>query len=181
MDNLKLDIGCGISKREGFMGIDIIPLNGVDLVHDLNHFPYPLKSNSASEVWMDNVLEHLENPIKVVEEVFRICKNKAKITVSVPYFRSWYATIDPTHRNYFGVNWFNYFDPTHVFCKKFQYSKARFIVKRVEFDSEWKGKMRVFHKLLVQFAEKYPSKYEAKLSHIFPLHSLTFHLESKKI
>jgi len=177
MDNLKLDIGCGISKRDGFMGIDIIPLISVDVVHDLNQFPYPLEGNCTSEVWMDNVLEHLEKPLQVVEEIFRISKNKAKITISVPYFRSWYATIDPTHRNFFGVNWFNYFDPTHEFCKKYQYTKARFIVKKVEFDREWKGKMSFIHKMLVRFAEKYPSRYEARLSHIFPLNSLTFYLE----
>ena len=88
MIDLKLDIGCGISKREGFIGVDIIPLNGVDIVHDLNHFPYPFESDTASEVWMNNILEHLERPINVMEEIFRISKNYALIIVAVPYFRS---------------------------------------------------------------------------------------------
>jgi len=180
MTNLKIDIGCGSSKRKGFIGIDIIPLNGVDIVHDLSKFPYPFESNTVGEIWMDNVLEHLEKPLRVIEEIYRICEDKAEITISVPYFRSSYATIDPTHLNFFGVNWFNYFDPTHIFCQKYQYSKAHFRVKKIEFDREWKGNMSFTHKKLVKFAEKHLSFYEIRLSHIFPLNSLTFHLEVVK-
>lgn len=180
MDNLKLDIGCGISKREGFLGIDILPLAGVDLVHDLNKFPYPFENNIACEIWLDNVLEHLEKPLTVLEELYRIAKNHAKITIAVPYFRSFYAYIDPTHRNFFSVEYFNYFDPAHAFCQKYQYSKVRFGVRKIEFDREWKGKMRLTHRMLVRLAERYPSGYEAKLSHMFPLNSLTFQLEVLK-
>ena len=178
--NLKLDFGCGASKKEGFQGIDIIPLTGVDIVHNLNQFPYPFDNDVASEIWMDNVLEHLENPLLVLEELYRIAKNNAKITIAVPYFRSFYATIDPTHRNFFGVEYFSYFEPTHIFCKKYKYSKARFRLNKMEFDREWKGKMRFIHLLLVRFAEKHPLKYEARLSHLLPLNSLTFHLVAIK-
>lgn len=180
MDTLKLDIGCGISKKEGFLGIDIIPFMGVDKVHDLNKFPYPFENNVASEIWMDNVLEHLEKPLIVLEELYRIAKNHAKITIAVPYFRSFYAYIDPTHRNFFSVEYFNYFDPDHAFCQKYQYSKVRFGVRKIEFDREWKGKMSFTHRLLMQFAEKHPSGYETRLSHLFPLNSLTFYLEVLK-
>jgi len=177
MKKLKLDLGCGSSKKAGFLGVDVIQLEGVDVVHDLNMFPYPFKEDSVDEMWLDNVLEHLDKPLLVLEELYRIAKNHAKITIAVPYFRSFYAYIDPTHQNYFGVEYFNYFDPTHLFCLKYQYSDFRFKVNKLEFDREWKTKMRFFHKLLVRFAEKYPSKYEARLSHILPLNSLTFHLE----
>lgn len=180
MDNLKLDFGCGISKKEGFIGIDILPFANVDIVHDLGVLPYPLQDNVANEIWMDNVLEHLERPLQVLEELHRISKNHAKITIAVPYFRSFYSCIDPTHRNFFSVEYFNYFDPEHVFCQKYQYSKAHFLVKKIEFDREWYGKMGFLHKMLVLFAEKYPARYEARLSHLFPLNSLTFHLEVVK-
>lgn len=176
MNELKIDIGCGSSKKEGFIGIDIIQLDGVDIIHDLNQIPYPFEISTVDEIWMDNVLEHLEKPMIVIEEIYRICKNHARITIAVPYFRSFYAIIDPTHRNFFGVNWFNYFDPSHLFNEKYQYSKAKFQVEKIEFDREWKGNMKFFHKMLVRFAEKHPMKYEGKLSHIFPLNSLTYHL-----
>jgi predicted SAM-dependent methyltransferase len=177
---MKLDIGCGSSKKEGYLGVDIINLDGVDIVHDLNKFPYPWEANSVSEIWMDNVLEHLQKPNDVMNEIYRICVHQAKIIVSVPYFRSFYSSIDPTHINSFGTQYFNYFDPTHPFYEKYHYFNSRFLVKKIEFDREWQGKMGLLHKLLVRFAEKYPLKYEARLSHLLPLNSLTFYLETVK-
>ena len=32
---LKLDLGCGLSKKEGFLGVDRRKFDGVDIVHDL--------------------------------------------------------------------------------------------------------------------------------------------------
>jgi predicted SAM-dependent methyltransferase len=175
---MKLDIGCGGQKKAGFIGVDILNLEGVDIVHDLTIFPYPFEDNSVDEIYMDNVLEHLPNPMKVVEEIWRISKKGTKITIAVPYFRSHYAFIDPTHMNYFGVNWFNYFDPKHLFQQKMQYSTAKLSLNSFVFDREWLyPKSHGFlHGLLIKFANKYPYKYETKISHILPLNSLTFYL-----
>ena len=176
-NDLKIDFGCGKSKKDGFIGVDILKLDGVDVVHDLTKRPYPFEDNVASEIYMDNVLEHLNQPLKVIEELHRISKNNGKITIAVPYFRSHYATIDPTHVNFFGVNYFNYFDPDHHFCTGYEYSKARFKVVKMTFDKEWENNSNFFHRILINFAHKYPYKYEARLSHLFPLSSLTFELK----
>ena len=38
---MKIDFGCGKKKKDGFLGVDILKLEGVDLVHDLICFlPY---------------------------------------------------------------------------------------------------------------------------------------------
>ncbi len=177
----KVDFGCGTSKRKGFIGVDILPLPGVDIVHDLNKFPFPFREDEIDFVWMDQILEHVDKPLKVVEEIYRVCKSGARYYVGVPYFRSYYATIDPTHKNFFGVNWFNYFNPNHNFCKKYQYSHARFRVDRIEFDREWRGVKRSFLKSkIIKFAEKHPDLYESRFSHLYPLDSLTFYLTSVK-
>ena len=130
---MKIDFGCGKKKKEGFLGVDILKLETVDIVHDLNKIPYPFKDNVAEEIWMDNVLEHINNPMKVIEELHRIGKNKCIVNIAVPYFRSHYATIDPTHVNFFGVNYFNYFNPDHFFCTGYEYSSARFKTIKIEF------------------------------------------------
>lgn len=173
----KLDLGCGATKKEGFIGVDILKLSTVDIVHSLIEYPYPFEDNSIDEIWMDNVLEHLPSPMRVMEEVYRIAKNGAKITIAVPYFRSHYAFIDPTHVNFFGVNWFNYFDPRHNFQKKMQYSHIRFNLDKFTFDREWiESNTGFFHKMLIRYANSNPERYESKLSHLLPLNSLTFYL-----
>ena len=176
---MKINIGCGSQIKDGFIGVDILQFPGVDIVHDLNIFPYPFKDNQIEEIWMDQVLEHLSEPLKVVEELHRICKKDAVITIGVPYFRSFYATIDPTHKNFFGLNWFNYFDPNHIYCQKYKYSKAEFIITKIEFDRESTSKS-FFHKLLILLALKHPTFYESRLSHLLPLNSLTFYLKVVK-
>lgn len=56
-----IDIGCGQDKQKGFFGIDRFPFDGVDLVWDLEHFPYPLPDECASVVMASHIVEHI-NP-----------------------------------------------------------------------------------------------------------------------
>jgi len=173
----RLDLGCGTRKRPGYIGVDRLALPGVDVVHDLSVQPYPFGESEIDEVVMDNVLEHLDDPIAVMEEVYRICRNGATVTVIVPYFRSSCAFIDPTHRHFFGVDWFAYFDPSHPFCSRYGYSRARFAVERREFDREYQTqRIGLLHRVCIRFAQKHPHFYEERLSHLYPLHSLTFRL-----
>ena len=83
---MKIDFGCGKRKKEGYVGVDALNLPGVDVVHDLDFIPYPFEDNAADDIWMDNTLEHLANPLKVMEEIYRISKNGANVVVGVPYF-----------------------------------------------------------------------------------------------
>ena len=56
-----LHIGCGKNKRTGAVGVDVLPLDGVDLVHDLNRTPYPFNNNEFDLVVAEHVLEHLDD------------------------------------------------------------------------------------------------------------------------
>lgn len=178
---MKIDLGCGRSKRAGYIGVDILTLPNVDIVHDLNAFPYPFDDATVEEIWLDQVLEHLNDPMRAVEEIWRICKNNAKVFVGVPYFRSFYAVMDPTHRSFFSVQWFDYFDPEKDLSTKYAYSHARFSINRIEFDREYKqDKLSLLRRMLIRFAERRPITYESRFSHLLPLNSLTFHLNAIK-
>ncbi|WP_186647712.1 class I SAM-dependent methyltransferase [Fluviispira vulneris] len=173
----KLDLGCGNSKKEGYIGVDSLSLKNVDIIHNLDRYPYPFDENEIDEIIMDNVLEHLSDPVKVLEEIYRISKNGANIIISVPYFRSVYAYIDPTHRNFFSSFWFDYFDPTNIYFEKYAYAKVKFRVKKIEFDKEFKKeRIRFWHRIMIYIAEKHRVFYEMRLSHLFPLNSITFEL-----
>lgn len=177
----KVDLGCGKTKKAGYIGVDALALEGVDIVADLDRFPYPFADGEVDEVWMDQVLEHLENPVKVMEEIHRIVKNGAKVTVEVPYFRSHYAFLDPTHRHFFGVRWFDYFDPDHRFFEQYGYTKAKFKVEKREFDRKFKDqKLGFIHRAMIRLAERKPEYYEGRFSHLFPLGTLTFTLRAAK-
>ncbi|MFA5184298.1 MAG: methyltransferase domain-containing protein [Patescibacteria group bacterium] len=106
---MKLNLGCGREKLAGYTGVDRIKTPAVDVVHDLDVFPYPFPDNAAEEIMLDNVLEHLDDVIKVMAEIYRLAAPGALVKISVPYFKSNSAFTDPTHRHFFSETSFKYF------------------------------------------------------------------------
>jgi len=94
---MKLDIACGAAKKEGFTGIDIAAIEGVDIVHDLNVYPWPIESDSVDEVWCSHYIEHTPDLIKFMNEIYRIMKKDASATFISPYYTSVRCWQDPTH------------------------------------------------------------------------------------
>ncbi len=107
----KLNLGCGLDIKEGWINVDLTKKNGADVEHDLEVFPYPFKDNSVDEIFMDNVLEHLENTIKVMEELHRISKPNTIITIIVPHYSGCMAFSHLTHKRFFGSGSFDNFKP----------------------------------------------------------------------
>jgi SAM-dependent methyltransferase len=173
-----LDLGCGNKKRPGAIGIDINPASDADVIHDLNRVPYPFEDSLFDEIIADNVIEHLDDVILIMEELSRISKPNATIKVIVPYFRSKWAFIDPTHRHFFTVDSFAYFDPEHIISKLYQYSQVRFKVDKVVFNEQLKNGL--IKSLVIFAANRWPVRYETYLSHLFPLDDLTFYLINLK-
>lgn len=173
-----LDLGCGKKKRAGAIGVDYSDRHNADIIHNLNIFPYPLKDDEFDDIYLDNVIEHLDDPMRVMEEVHRICKPGGQVKVIVPYFRSLWAFIDPTHKHFFTVNSFAYYDPNHVICQRYDYSKTRFKVERVVFNETLdSGRIK---KIVIKLANRWPERYEFYLSHLFPLDDITYYLRAIK-
>ncbi|BAY62448.1 hypothetical protein NIES22_25220 [Calothrix brevissima NIES-22] len=85
MNYLKLDIGCGSCKKEGTIGIDILPQPGVDYVLNLETDNLPLADRSVDYVYSSHCLEHLKDPTKIFTEISRVCVDGAKLELWTPY------------------------------------------------------------------------------------------------
>ncbi|MBI4018052.1 MAG: class I SAM-dependent methyltransferase [Candidatus Aenigmarchaeota archaeon] len=94
-----LNLGCGndyraSSKERKWVNADNLadfPGARVDKNVDLNRIPYPFKSGYADEVFMNHVLEHLEDPRAVMKEVHRVLKSGGLFFLNVPYFTRGYS------------------------------------------------------------------------------------------
>lgn len=135
---MKLDVGCGDSKVDGCIGLDLIALPGVDIIYDLARFPYPFKQNSFKEIYMNDVLEHLPDIIITMEEIHRISKPNAIIKIRVPYWNCIYSVMDPTHKTYFTENTFDFFGK-HL---RSWYTESRFEVLSVQYS--YYGYLNIF-------------------------------------
>lgn len=169
-----LDFGCGKRKRANAIGIDRNPRSDADVLHDLNHIPYPFADNTFDEIYCDNILEHLDDVLQVMVELHRIAKPDGVVEITVPFFPHRNANTDPTHKHWFGVHSFDYFisGTSHG---EFQYSPVQFRLQSAEFDKGIEHR-HLFDRLLASFANRHKDFYENRLANIFPLAQLTFRL-----
>ncbi len=82
---LKLDIGCRDIKREGFTGLDILDF-GQGIVWNVLE-GIPVQDNSVTEIICYHLLEHItwSQLRSVIFEMYRVCKNGAKIHIRTPH------------------------------------------------------------------------------------------------
>jgi len=133
-----LDLGCGKKKLKGALGVDISKDSDADIIANLNHIPLPFKDNSFDLIHLDNVLEHLDNLIGVVEEIWRIAKPGARVVIKAPWYMSKGAFQDPTHRHFITDKTFDYFLPNSEYNF---YTKARFRIKKLKYI--WGGGLKI--------------------------------------
>lgn len=172
-----LHLGCGFNKRPGSIGVDINKKSDADIIHDLNKFPYPFKSNYFDLVIAEHLMEHLDNIPKVLEEVYRTCKNKAKIIITSSHFTSVDSFTDPTHKHFFTSRTFDYFIPgTDLY--KYAYSFTKFKKNKVSVGPA--NSKNPFVKIALQLINKNLIFYEKHLAYIFPAGFIKYELMVQK-
>jgi hypothetical protein len=99
---MKLNMGCGQNRRDGYVNVDAEAACGPDVVWNLEHTPWPWDDGVAAEVLFNHSLEHMGASSSVflamMSELYRICRTGAVVDIIVPH---------PRHDDFLG-------DPTHV-------------------------------------------------------------------
>jgi SAM-dependent methyltransferase len=170
---MRLNIGCGKKRLENAVNLDISGDVGADLVHDLNCRPWPFESGTFDEVHAYDVLEHVDDVAKTLEEIHRICRPGARLHATIPHFSSANAFTDVTHRHWFGWRSFDPFDDAHEHS---HYSRARFrrCQTRISFDPT------VVNRVVFRLANRWPQEYERRWAWMFPAWFLYVELEALK-
>ena len=114
LKGIRLDIGCGENKiSPAYTGMDRRPLEGVEIVHDLEVFPWPLDDGACLDVVASHVIEHIKPWIFIdfMNEVWRVLKTGGKFALAAPYGVGFLYVQDPTHCNPSNEATWQYFDP----------------------------------------------------------------------
>ena len=104
----KLNIGCGQDIKKGYINLDKSKVKGVDVVHNLDKYPWPFPSNYFDEVYGRDAIEHLRDLNKAMKEIHRISKPNAKVRLIVPYWHS-SGAFYPNHYYFFNVDSMKFF------------------------------------------------------------------------
>lgn len=93
---LRIDLGCGPSKQEGFIGVDRFPLENVDVVADIDE-RLPFDSDSVDILYASHSLEHVKDLMATMREIYRICKHGAQLCIVAPYNEQKLNLANPYH------------------------------------------------------------------------------------
>jgi len=119
-----LDVGCGINKLPGSIGIDRNPASRADVICELDQFPYPFRDSSFDRLQAVHVIEHVGDVMKTMEEFHRLLKPGGEALIVTPHYTDFSSFCDPTHRwhlNSFSLRYFGEDNAGYGY-----YSKVRF-------------------------------------------------------
>lgn len=96
---LRLDLGCGDNKREGFQGVDLVKTPSTDVVCDLLALPWPWGNETVAEVHCSHFFEHIPGPLRGtwMDELYRVLVPSGTAMIIVPYAGSFRSIQDYTH------------------------------------------------------------------------------------
>ena len=179
MEKRVLELGCGFSKTPGAFGVDIIAESQADLVHDLNVFPYPLDDSAWDRVICNDVLEHVKDFVRTMEEIWRVGTAGAEVAISGPFMSSVNYYSDPTHRRAFTSRSFDYFIPGRP-ASRYNYSQARFDLLSCDYDTDQIPYRKGWHGWALRWANRNKEHYENRFAFIYPVYSIYFQLRVVK-
>jgi ubiquinone/menaquinone biosynthesis C-methylase UbiE len=163
----KIDLGCGPKKTQGALGVDHFPYPGVDVVFDLNKFPWPLNDNLFETVYASHVIEHINFIPEFMREIHRISKHQADVHIITPHFSSLDSWKDPTHRWHLSMEWYAVFCNPDSYLTK-QIPGFELISSYVKFSNSLRSiKPKIIHKLFGQktWEKHYSFRYPARNIH----------------
>jgi SAM-dependent methyltransferase len=174
-----VELGCGKSKREGRIGIDLQDLPHVDIVADLECGLSFLPDNSVDEIYSRSLLEHIDNFENLMREIVRVLKKGGKNYLFVPHFSNPYYYSDYTHKKYFGLYTFYYFvdDKYHLSRKVPDFYtdiRIRIVSQKLIFCSPFKVRnlLKRFLGHIFNLNSPMQEFYEENLCYIFPCYGI---------
>lgn len=98
---MKINLGSGYKRYEGFVNVDDDPLVKPDYIVQLDdvNIKLPFEDNSISEIKAEHILEHIgDGFIPLMKELYRVAEHGCILDIIVPHHQHDVFYGDPTHK-----------------------------------------------------------------------------------
>lgn len=133
-----LDVGCGVKKYAGSVGIDRNLASAADVICDLDRFPYPFADHSFDGLRAIHVIEHVQDVIRTMEEFHRLVRPGGRVRIETPHYTDFSSFCDPTHRSHLNSYSFRYFGEDHAGFGYYSNVRFREISVRLKLLNLWR-------------------------------------------
>ncbi|MFL6354228.1 MAG: class I SAM-dependent methyltransferase [Bryobacteraceae bacterium] len=133
-----LDVGCGLNKQPGAIGLDRNPHARADVIANLDHFPFPFRDSAFREVRATHVIEHVADVIRTIEEFHRLLAPGGRVIIITPHYTDFSSFCDPTHRWHLNSFSLRYFGQDHGGFGYYSGARFREISTRVNLLAFWR-------------------------------------------
>ncbi len=133
-----LDVGCGINKYPGAIGLDRNPNTRADVIADLDRFPYPFRDSTFREIRAIHVIEHVADVIRTMEEFHRLTAPGGRIVIVTPHYTDFSSFCDPTHRWHLNSFSLRHFGEDHGGFGYYSHARFHEISTRVKLLRLWR-------------------------------------------
>ena len=135
MEKKIIDLGCGLHKTEGGIGIDSVQLEGVDIVADIRK-GIPMEDSSCDEIIMSHFFEHLDEDerLELMKEIYRVLKVGGIVKITSPHKDAYSGYADPTHKamDKISLGMFDYYEEQHQMHSQYFNFAFEIIEKRIK-------------------------------------------------
>jgi len=168
---MKLNLGCGNKKVDGYVGVDRHPCDAAAVLCDLTK-RLPFAEETVDGVFMDNFIEHVLDIPALLTEVSRVCKPGARVVMTTPHYSSAASWRNPTHHHHLSWYSFDYVGrPEH---RHYLGKGLKLVDRKLSFGG---GILDLLGKLFFSIS---PALWERKLCFVFRASTLRFELEVTK-
>ncbi|MCK4462822.1 MAG: class I SAM-dependent methyltransferase [Candidatus Omnitrophica bacterium] len=166
---VKLDIGCGKNKvSEDFIGLDI--KKPADIVMDVSEKKLPFGNESVDEIYSSHLLEHVENPVFVLKEIYRVLKKDGMLTLQYPHFTD-YRAHNQYHRFFLSGAILDFYDEKSrvMVSKKLEDARFKIIKKQIMVH---KTLLLPYTYIIAEIAKFAPDFYEKFFCYLAPAYNV---------
>lgn len=106
---MKLNLGGGKEKKEGYKNVDLI--DSADIQCDITK-GLPIDDNSVTAIYSEDFFEHIpqDKAVFVMNEIYRVLKSGGMVEIICPNAGSINDFASPTHLSHWNTRTFEYFE-----------------------------------------------------------------------